>query len=239
MSNKHKGFTLIELMLATSLLMLVMFSGYYAYSLYTQKWQKRVQFFWQGTEQAMALDVINRMLISITPYVVKCKNNKECIYFSGSTNSMRFVTDSPIYSQNSALVELTIEQVNGSYQLMYKEHSLHNSALLTLDNTFNDDIWQKQSVLLSGLQSIQWSYYGWKSFSDALTQSNISEVNDIHKNKDTRLWYFQHDANEIRILPLNIQLKIMTTETSNISEWLIALSNNSIFKLIADLRVDA
>lgn len=107
-----KGFTLIELMLATSLLMLIMFSGYYAYSLYTQKWQKRVQVFWQGTEQSIALNTLNRMLTSINSYVVKGKGDKACVYFFGTDNTMRFVTDFPIYSKSTAIVELEVREEN-------------------------------------------------------------------------------------------------------------------------------
>lgn len=63
LTNKNKnnvaseGFTLIELMVATSLLMIVMFSGYYAYNLYSKKWQSRVHTFWDKTEDAVALEI--------------------------------------------------------------------------------------------------------------------------------------------------------------------------------------
>jgi len=235
-NKKTKGFTLIELMLATSLLMLVMFSGYYAYSLYTQKWQKRVQVFWQGTKQSIAINTLNKMLISINSYVINGLNDKECIYFSGSSNTMQFVTGYPIYSKGSALVELTVKDVDGSYQLIYKEHSVDNLILFNLDNINADIKWEKQTVLLSNLKDIHWSYYGWTSFSDALAQSNIVEG---FNKKDTRQEYSDHDTNKVRILPINIRFTIVTQDSKKNSDWLIELPNNTLYKLISDIRVDA
>ena len=71
LKTNYTGFTLIELMLATSLLMMVLFSGYYAYSLYTQKWQKRVDTFWQGTNDAIGIETVNKLLVATIPYVLK------------------------------------------------------------------------------------------------------------------------------------------------------------------------
>lgn len=235
-----KGFTLIELMLATSLLMLVMFSGYYAYSLYTNKWQKRVQTFWQGSERAMALSEVNRMLIAMNSYVVTGKNNRACIYFVGSSSRLRFVTDSPIYGSGSALVELELQSIGDTYQLTYKERSLINNPLLKLPQIEDSINWHKQSILMSGILEFEWSYFGWTSFNEAAVQLNFNE-NAI--NTDTRQWYEKHDANLIRVLPLNIQLKVVsigkTKEDSIESNVLIRLPNNTLFKLLADIRVDA
>lgn len=241
--RKNSGFTLIELMLATSLLMLVMFSGYYAYSLYTQKWQKRVQGFWHGTEQAIALDVINKMLVGTNPYVVKGKNGKPCIYFIGDSTRLRFVTDSPIYGEGSSLVELELklsDSTNKRYQLVYKEYGLEGSTLLYLPQKSDEINWWKKSVLFSNLIEFKWSYFGWSSYGDVAAQTNLSENGN---NQDTRQWYTKHDANLIRVLPINIQLDMVTgvsaQQHTQTSQLLISLPNNSIYKLTADTRVDA
>jgi len=230
----QKGFTLIELMLATSLLMLVMFSGYYAYSLYTQKWQKRVQVFWNDTEHAMALDAINKMMQSVNAYVVKGTDNKSSIYFSATSNKMSFVTYSPLFSQNSALVELSIQDVNGTSQLIYKERRLQSSPLIALDQIKAGEDWHKKALLLSNLQNISWSFFGWTNFEDALAQSNMAEINDI---KESRQWYTLHDTDQVRVLPLTIQMNIRQKNIN--SQYLIPLPKNTVFKLISALRVDA
>ncbi|XQF90942.1 prepilin-type N-terminal cleavage/methylation domain-containing protein [Pseudoalteromonas espejiana] len=90
----QKGFTLIELMLAMTLLMLVLFAGYYGYGLFTDKWQKRTQFYWQQTQQTLAFDAISRVFESTFPYIVNSDNNEPAQYFSGDQNRVIFVTTS-------------------------------------------------------------------------------------------------------------------------------------------------
>ena len=236
MSNKPNGFTLIELMLAASLLMAILFSGYYGYSLYSTKWQKRVQTFWASSNQAIALSTITKMLTSMNSYIVKGSNDKPCVLFSGDNKKMTFVTDFPLYSSGSAVVSLEVIEANGGFNLIYKEQNLNNKFISNVEDFEVNGVWQKETILLSNLKDIHWSYFGWESFSDALKQSNITGE---YENKDARKWYIKHDMNKVRVLPVSIKFKIKHHETLRISEWSIGLPNNTIYKLLASARLNA
>ncbi|MDO6444335.1 prepilin-type N-terminal cleavage/methylation domain-containing protein [Colwellia sp. 1_MG-2023] len=232
--KKNKGFTLIELMLATSLLMMVLFSGYYAYSLYSQKWQKRVDIFWQGTEQGIGIDALNKLFISAVSYVVKNNNNKESIYFVGTKSTIRFISNSPLFSSGTALVELEVIREAEKDRLIYRENNLLNQPLFHLSELENIIDWQKETVLFEEYNAIEWSFYGWTSFADALEQANIAE--NVVK-RELRKQYKLHELEKIRVLPISIHLNLAKENSQ--SSFNIDLPNNTIYTLIANFRNDA
>ncbi len=234
LKKKSSGFTLIELMLATSLLMMVMFSGYYAYSLYSQKWQKRVDVFWKGTQQGIGLDALNKLFLSTSKYVIKNKENKESIYFLADARHIRFISNSPIFSVDSALVELEIQQTGDKQSLIYRENNLLNQPIYTLEALENITIWQKESVLFDDFDDIDWSFYGWTSFVDALEQSNLAE-NTV--KKELRKSYKRHDLDKIRVLPISVKIQLNKNNLQSLFN--IDLPNNTVFTIIANLRNDA
>jgi hypothetical protein len=234
LKRKGKGFTLIELMLSTSLLMMVMFSGYYAYSLYSQKWQKRVDYFWNGTKQGVGLDAVNKLFISTANYVIKNNAGKESLYFVANSNSIRFISNSPIFSSGTALVELSIQRLGDKESLIYRENNLLNKPVYTLEALENITEWHKEAVLFNGYDEIKWAFYGWTSFADALEQANIAE--NVEK-RELRKLYTEHELAKIRILPISIQIKL--NKKDNHSVFNSDFPNNTIYTLIANLRSDA
>lgn len=230
--NKSKGFTLIELMIATSLLMMVMFSGYYAYSLYSQKWQKRVQVFWQSTEQSIAIDSLNKMLSSTLPYVVNGKNDKACIFFKGTNSQLTFVTSSAIFSTEPALVQINLVQNNESYQLIYQEQSIGSNLVVSIGHEAR---WQHKISLINNISNFNLSYFGWPTFEQATMHSNNDD--DLSRRVDNRTWYQNHSANSSRILPEKIQLDFTINQTTSTFE--VLLPQHTLYNLLAYLRVDA
>lgn len=227
----QKGFTLIELMIATSLLMMVMFSGYYAYSLYSQKWQKRVQVFWHNTEQAIALDSLHKVINSALPYIVNGKDDKAVIYFKGSNSHVSFISSSAIFSAEPALVQLSLEALAGSnnYNLIYQEQNIKHNLVLDIEH---QALWQHEIILLNNIADFNLSYFGWQSFIDATKQLN----SDLLVKEDTRSWYRNHQSSVSRLLPDKIQVSF--TSEKGFSNFQIALSQNSLYGLLIYLRED-
>ena len=233
----NKGFTLIELMLATSLLMMVLFSGYYAYSLYTQKWQKRVDTFWQGTQDAIALDSINKMLAGAVPYVIKNAQNKAEIYFKANSEEIKWVTDSAVFSQGTSLVSIASVKEGNYSKLIYKEKSMNNFVFineLQLD-TQAADFWDYQAILLENIESVNFSYYGWQSFQDVLRFVN-EETNNDPRNKPQRNWYVIHEPHVKRVLPEQVNISIKQVE--QIHELSVELPEATIYALMSHIRKD-
>ncbi len=233
--KNSQGFTLIELMLATSLLMMIMFSGYYAYSLYSNKWQKRTDYFWTNTQEALAFDSINRAIQSTYPYIVLSDKNEPAMYYQASAKHVLFVTHSALFTDRLAVVELAFEQNNGVYQLIYKESSLANQLLLKQADIIH---WQHQVVLLDNLTVAEFSYLGWSNLNQVMkniqsdetaTEGNLSIIPPV--------WYTQHFMENRRVLPVKIQINMLDKNKKR-SDFSIMLPENIYQVLVNYLRED-
>ena len=233
--KKSSGFTLIELLLATSLLMLVLFAGYYGYSLYMQKWQKRTQFFWQQSQQTLAFDVLSRVFESTFPYIVNSDNNEPAQYFSGDENRIIFITNSPLFSRDTAVVEFKILQKDEHYSLIYNEASMNDSLLLKQSDTI---AWKQQVVLMENLQSVSFEYYGWKSLSDVLSNYAKDESDDSSLVLVKPELYKKHIMEERRVLPISINIR-MKAEGGERSEFPVTLPEQAYSILVDYLKVEA
>lgn len=232
------GFTLIELMLATSLLMMVLFSGYYAYSLYTQKWQKRVDTFWQGTQDAIGIETLNKLLVATIPYVVKGRNDRLNVYFVGDSQFIQFVSSYSLFNDDASLVR--IEYLSESKQLVYQEKSLENFALLStsqFEQQGSDmlDTWEHSAVLLNNVAEAEFSYFGWVNFADAMEEMNLGE--NLSRSNAKPQWYATHQVETQRILPksINVSLNLINGP----SNFAVTLPNNTEYWLLSNIRKDA
>ena len=230
-NRQADGFTLIELMLASALLMSVMFAGYLGYSLYSQKWQKRVELYWHSTQQGIGLEALNRLFVSASSYIVKNDEGKYSAYFEATQQEIRLVTNSPILSTGAALVSLEIQNKGNVKQLVYKEKNLANSPFYRLTELQVFEQWQKQVVILKDLEEISWSFYGWTSFNDASKQVEINEIGAIN---ELRTKYEVHELSKIRVLPAHINLTIK--HQTNESKLKVAMPNHTIFSVLANAR---
>lgn len=231
--QKNNGFTLIELLLATSLLMVVLFAGYYGYSLYMQKWQKRTQHFWQQSEQALTFDVLSRVFESTFPYIVNSDKNEPAQYFSGDQDRIIFISNSPLFSNETAVVEFKVLQQGDDYSLVYNEATMSKNLLLRQSDVIT---WEKQVVLIEHLQSISFEYFGWESLTDVSNNFSQDESDPLAKISVPQ-YYQKHVMEERRILPISINIK-MTAKNGEQSEFLVGLPEGAASVLVDYLKED-
>lgn len=228
---KAKGFTLIELMIATALLSLVMFSGYYAYSLYSASWQKQTDKYWRLTNLGLKLSALDRMLQGTSPYIIKDINNSWSIFFNGDENFIQFITASPLFSASPALVELQVtEQTNGLKSLMYKESPLIKSPLINQGDVRQ---WQYQKIILKQIENIKFEYFGWENFAQA--QFFFIESESVTQKQQR--WYKKHQLEQRRLLPNQVRLHIKLKDQPA-NQLVFPLAQGSYFKLLNYLEED-
>ncbi|MEQ3528579.1 prepilin-type N-terminal cleavage/methylation domain-containing protein [Pseudoalteromonas piscicida] len=228
MVAKTKGFTLIELLIATSILTIVMFSGYYSYSVFSNQWKSRTDYYWKVTQRSLAFDAISRVIESAYPYVVTSDKGEPALYLSGDQDRLMFISRSPLFSPESALVEFKLINRGESFDLAYNESPMSEHLIL---NQSDEVEWKYQAILLSGLSDIKFSYIGWGGLDETLKA--VSTDSDQQANIDFKT-YRQHVMEDMRILPLQIRIAIESDEGK--SEMHIALPNGSYAALLAYLR---
>jgi len=230
------GFTLIELMLSSALLMMVMFSGYYAYSVYSNKWEKRTNEFWVNTQSALAFDSMNRTIESTYPYIVQSTSNSPAIYFIAGETYLRFATHSAIFTSDVAMVELEIKPEEDKYLIVYREASINDSLILRQSDRIQ---WQYQIVLIDDLEAAKFTYFGWQGLEQVL--QNVHR--DFESREGQRVdeisasWYQEHKMELRRILPVKVRIEFESSD-GKYSNFDVLLPENGFENLIRYLRED-
>jgi prepilin-type N-terminal cleavage/methylation domain-containing protein len=198
--DKQSGFTLIELLIVTILLSLLMFSGTYAYSLFTNKWQSELGHFNQSNLQATGFVHLQKILANISPYVIRTDNNQPAFFFVGGPDSLLAITHDGLFTDNSAEAFRlsSVKAADGTYQLLYQARSLANMAIINESQSveFSDEI-----VLVDRLDKIQFRYFGWSSYGDKKSQSADNLVGEIK-------WYDVFSGIDKQLTPEKIVLKL-------------------------------
>lgn len=229
--TKQSGFTLIELMIASSLLMLIMYSGYFAYSLYSNSWNKQSNAYWQTADQGVILTSLTRLVESSLPFIVKDSNENASMYFIGENNSVSFVSSAPIYSELSALVELRIID----NQLIYRESSFENALFLS---KLDAREWQHEVVLLNEIANASFSFYGWENLLQILNAKTQRENPVRGEQLITPSNYTQHEMETRRVLPMAISFYY----TNKLQQEVVLnfhLPQNTQYALYRYIREDA
>lgn len=232
--NKQRGFSLIELMIATALLSMIMFSGYFAYSLYTDKWQKRTELFWQLNKNSLGLEAMSRVLEAASVYIVKNQEQQYAVMFNGSQQSLTLVSNSPIFSSTTALVSFSLQtNKQGKSQLVYKELPL-KGRMLTVEPTQID--WPISKVLIDDVQQLTFQYYGWETLSNAVKGNAGSDTFELGSKPILQRWYTQHSLQN-RIMPSKMSVYIKSNNDQQ-TQIQIDLVTSSYASLIYYLQED-
>jgi prepilin-type N-terminal cleavage/methylation domain-containing protein len=188
---KNQGFTLIELMIAISILSLLLFTGSYSYSLMSERWNKELGQFSSSAKNYKHLELIQRLLEGVQPYVVVDDDKKPSFFFIGDDNSLLAVSRLGLFSGDyPEIFRLsTIDAGEGKVDLIYQSASTEQTLLKGTDQNIN---FTHQLVLFSNLDSVQFGYYGW---------SHLYEKNAVDKKNKKAQWFARFSGIDNQIMP--------------------------------------
>jgi len=168
---KQEGFTLVELLISTTILSMLMLLGTYSYSLFTNKWQEELGQFSQANEQSMNFQRLQTVLGSVMPYVVRKNNRQPGFFFVGGENVMLAITKHGLFTADApeAFRLSVLRNENGKYKLLYQGKSLNNSIITSSSQELT---FSKRILLADNMDEIRFKYYGWSHFA---TKSNRTE----------------------------------------------------------------
>lgn len=198
--TNQKAFTLIELLIVTTLLSLLMFTGSYAYSLFTNKWQSELGQFSKINKQMMAFHRIETLLTNLTPYPIRQDNSQPAFLFIGNKDSILAVTHDGLFSQNSAEAFRlsSVKTSDGTYQLLYQAKSLEHTAILTESQEI---IFTNEIILLDNLNKIEFYYYGWSSYQEKKSRTADNQAG-------SKKWYEVYSGIDKQLTPEKIEIKL-------------------------------
>jgi len=204
--RRQKGFTLIELMIAISILSLLLFTGSYSYSLMSQRWNKELGQFSNSAKITKNLDLLQRLLTGVSPFVVVDNKRKPSFFFIGASNSLLAVSNTGLFSNNyPEIFRLTaLEKENGLVDLIYQSESTENVLLTGTDQSID---FTKKVVLFSDLDSVSFRYFGWK---------NIFAKNSRSETGVKKEWQNNYSGIDKQLMP-NLFTLILIKNGKNLS----------------------
>ncbi|NUZ10694.1 prepilin-type N-terminal cleavage/methylation domain-containing protein [Pseudoalteromonas sp. McH1-7] len=230
--QSHLGFSLIELMIATTLLSLIMFSGYYAYSLFSDSWSKRSQQYWRGVNTSIGIEAFIRTVESINAHVLINEDGEESALFEGTRNKVIFVSNSPIFSDSLALVSFEVLPVSNEYALIYSELPLDKVGLYNWPT--KDFHWTNRVTLIKKSKQLEFSYFSYSNFKEALESINVYENNLLIPAPEMQ-WLSEINTKKHRVLPAKINLRLTDTEQKE-TYITVDLPNDSASKVVWNMR---
>ena len=170
MMRKQQGFTLIELLISVTLLSLLMFTGNYVYMQLASRWNKELGSFEQNASQTKSVYLLQNTLEGVEPYLIKNKKGRPEMFFVGDDKSVLAITKRGLIdTQHPEIFRLTaVQNENGKYDLVYQ--AVSGSELLLISSEQNIEFTQKKT-LLTNLDEITISYYGWKNLDQMAMQA--------------------------------------------------------------------
>ncbi len=221
------GFSLVELLLALSIMFAVLVLAATAYQLYTSSWKRDLSNIEQSYQRLRFNELMLDALQGIIPQAVteSAENNKIGFYFLGREEGFTAVSASPIYNvQAPAVIRIFREQnENGSLRLVYEEASL---ARQPLNYATQELPFSYRKILLDNLTSLEFSYYGW-----ANNQARVDSLSEFANGID-KDWFTEYDGLARRFHPEQILIEI------NGFQLTIAVPNRTDLGL-ADLSEEA
>lgn len=199
--KSQQGYTLIELLIAMVILVSLMFTANYSYSVYSQYWAGRLGSFDQTLFYYRGLLQVKETIDSSIPYILDGGQLGQTFYFLGRAEGFTLVTAAPIFAKtvnDAAIVRIFSEQIQGGqFQLVYEEAPLTDDLLLTLDQELK---FKYRTVLMRTAGSIKFEYFGWDHYDH--------RYNPDLKQGPAARWRASYDAASTRIQPSKIRLHL-------------------------------
>jgi prepilin-type N-terminal cleavage/methylation domain-containing protein len=203
---KNQGFTLLELIVSISILSLLLFTGAYSYGLMSERWNRELGQFTNSTKDYKHLELVQRLLEGVQPYVVVDSNQKPSFFFIGDNNSLLGISRSGFFSgEYPEIFRLSIvNKENDKVDLIYQSVSSERILLKGTDQSID---FSHQLILFSSIDKVQFSYYGWP---------HLFEKNAIDKTNKRAQWFERFSGIDNQIMPEKFNMTL-TRSGKNLS----------------------
>jgi len=194
-----KGFSLLEMLVAITVLSIVIGISTYAYSLFIRQWDGHLGRFDEAQAQYQRLEWLSAALEDTLPYIVRDDQGQLGFYFLGRDEGLTLVTMSPIFNVGEpALIRVFREpDEDDTWRLVYEEAPFAGTLLVRADQRMD---FRHRLVIARGLPRPVFRYFGWASLGSRLTIEDASP--------EVRSWFDEYDGLSRRFHPERIELRL-------------------------------
>lgn len=198
---KQKGFSLIEVLVAMTILSFITLIASQAFSFFVQKWDGRLGQFDTSFMDVRSALLVDATLQEIVPYVTLNNQGEAKMYFEGNRNGFVAVTQRSIqYPNYSAVIRVSIdEKSDQTFDLTYEEWPMLDRVLITSGNKLE---FSAPIILFSGLTDINFEYYG------VLKRDSNQNRGNIFEDSTFLTWQEEYSGFITNVHPEKIRLKL-------------------------------
>jgi prepilin-type N-terminal cleavage/methylation domain-containing protein len=194
-----KGFSLLEMLVAITVLSMVIGLSTYSYAIFIRQWDGHLGRFDKAQAQYQRFDWLAAALEDTLPYVVRDENEDIGFYFLGRDEGLTLVTMSPIFGVGEpALIRVFREADEGdAWRLVYEEAPFAGTLLAHADQRME---FRHRLVIARGLPLPAFRYFGWADL-----QSRVTIEDSLNAQ---RSWFGEYDGMQRHYHPEKIELRI-------------------------------
>lgn len=197
-----RGFTLVELLIAMSIMLAMLVLAGTAYQLYTASWQRDLSKIQQSYQDFRYTELLLDAMQGILPLAVT-DDGRQAYYFLGREEGFTAVSYSPIFNSGFPAVIRVFREANasGGYRLVYEEASLQQ---VVLSSAAQNLPFSQRQIIYNEISDLTFSYYGWKDIA-----TRMAAVGDVDVSiKNAPAWSEQYDALNRRLHPEKIRIQL-------------------------------
>ncbi|MCH7636346.1 MAG: prepilin-type N-terminal cleavage/methylation domain-containing protein [Proteobacteria bacterium] len=194
-----KGFSLLEMLVAITVLSMVIGISTYAYSLFMRQWDGHLGRFDEAQAQYQRLDWLASALEDTLPYIVRDDNGVLGFYFLGREEGLTAVTMSPIFDVGEpALIRVFREaDDSGAWRLVYEEAPFAGTLLARADQRMD---FRHRLIIARNVPHLKFRYFGW---ADLQTRMSFGEALNVRRS-----WFDEFDGLQRQFHPEKIELNL-------------------------------
>ncbi|TMO67096.1 prepilin-type cleavage/methylation domain-containing protein [Pseudoalteromonas aurantia] len=214
--NKPSGFTLIEMLIVTTLLTLVLYTGNYVYYQLYSRWDKQLGDFEEVARVTKVSMQLDSLMSGIQPFVIRTPDDIPVFFFEGNESTLLAVSSTGIiHNREPVVFRLGTKVEKDRISLTYQ--SLPLSSLI-LNSTTQEIVFSTSITLLQDVEEFKFRYHGWRSLELKSARQGVP------------IWSDKYSGISQRLTPHNIELKISTLSNSLTLNTNLTTESNAWFR---------
>lgn len=191
------GFTLVELLIAVTILSMLLLTASYSYSLIASRWDKDLGNYAETTQQAKSTELLLGVLSGVRSYVVRKSDLSPGFLFIGADDSLLAATTNGLKGGDQEVFRLTVVSTeNEKYDLVYQAVGVNQIPLVSASQEITFDF---STVLFKDAEQINFRYYGWPHLFDKTDENSKAKLT----------WQNRYSGLDAQYMPYKIAFEII------------------------------
>lgn len=229
MTNKNRGFTLLEILVTTVILSSLLLISSLSFSYFSERWSKLQAQVIQAKINAKRATLLHGLFEHIADTYLKNENGIPKLFFKGGQDYITAITTEPLSGNgNYSLTHFEVKREDdGHYSIVYKEWQILDYGVYEfteIEKLLNTQP-QYKAVLVDNLTVASFRFLRVDSF-QAFLGGNAKNYQEQDVYHHALAWEDSHSGIEIGVLPRRVEWQFTTGEEQSSYLFEVPLFNS-------------